>query len=166
MAKYQINISFRDEGNNTSDMTFNLDAANEAAADTRALALAGLLDDLSGAKVKSVSVVHLVDISAAGLKALPDAGADVERGQRLIFETPVAGVNPYVTIPGIRILYDFGAGEVRVVEADGTLNDSLTQWDDLFTELFSTGDYEDYRAADLTALLENYKVFKGRREGR
>lgn len=166
MAKYNISIGFRDEGNNGSDMLFTLDAANEAAADTRALALAGLIDDLSGAKIKSVQVTHIVDISGAGLKALPDAGADVERGQRLIFETPIAGVNPYVTIPGIRIVHDFGAGEVRVVEADGTLNDSLTQWDDLFTEIFTTGTYQDYRFADLTALLENYKVFKGRREGR
>lgn len=163
MAKYTIALNFIDEGANDSTALFYVDAASEAAAVTRATALADLLDQLSGAKIQSVGITHMPDISGWGLKALPDAGADVERGQRLVFSTAIAKVKPYATIPGIRIEYDFGAGAVRVVNPNGQLNDTLQQWDDLFTELF-TNDYEEYRGQDLATLLKNYKVFRGRPE--
>lgn len=166
MAKYIIALNFIDEGANTSTELFYVDAASEAAATTRANVLADLIDQLSGAKIQSVNITLAVDISGWGLKALPDAGADVERGQRVVFATANAKVKPYTTIPGIRIEHDYGAGNVRVVDPNGQLNENLTQWDDLFTELFVTGDYEEYRGLDLVSLLKNYKVFRGRPETR
>lgn len=154
MPLYQINITFRDEDNDSAAMQWNVNAADETAAVARANALAALLDALSGAAITGLAVSR--NLSLAGLQATPTAGIDIETGLRLIFGTDFAGVNPYVTIPGVL---------PSMVIPPGVLDPAQTAWDDLFTELFTTGDYEDYRGADLTVLRDNYEVFNGKRRG-
>lgn len=154
MPLYSINMTFRDEDNDSAAMQWHVNAVDEAAAIARANALAALIDALSGAAITGLSVSQ--NLALTGLQSSPTAGIDVEKGLRLIFGTDFAGVNPFVTIPGIL---------PAVVIPPGVLDPALTAWDDLFTEIFTTGDYEDYRGADLTSLRDNYEVFNGKRRG-
>lgn len=154
MPLYGINITFRDEDNDSASMQFFVNAADEAAATTRANALAGLLDALSGAAITALSINR--NLALTGLQSTPTAGVDIEKGLRLIFGTDFAGVNPYVTIPGVLD---------SLIIPPGVLDPNATAWDDLFTEIFTTGDYEDYRGADLLTLRDNYEVFNGKRRG-
>lgn len=165
MPLYEISFVFRDEGNDSASTQFYVNAADEAAAVTRAETLAALLDELTAVIISSVKVSRNLSPSVIGLKTTPTPDYDVEKGQRLIFGTDFTGVNPYVTIPAIK----FENGDVppkRLVSADGKLNDTASQWDDLFTEIFTTGDYEDFRGADITTLRDNYEVHEGKARGR
>ena len=155
MALYQINMTLRDEDNDSAALQFHVNAADEAAAVTRANALAGLIDDLTGCAITALAVSR--NLSLTGLQSTPTADIDVEHGLRLIFATDFSGVNPVITIPGIL---------PSLVLPGGRLDDSATAWDDFFTEIFTTGDYEDYRGADLQSLRDNYEVFNGKRRGR
>ncbi len=161
MALYQINMTIRDEDNDSATVQFSVNAADEAAAVTRANAIAGLLDDLTGGVITNLAVSRNLD--RAGLKITPVAGIDIERGLRLIFGTSFTGVNPIVTVPGIRHMNE--AGTTELVKAGGKLNDEAAEWDALFEEIFVTGDYEDYRGADLLVLRDNYEVHNGKKRG-
>lgn len=154
MPLYQINITFRDEDNDSAAMQLHVNALDEAAAVIRANAVAALIDALSGAQISGLAVSR--NLSLAGYQAAPTPDIDIEKGLRLIFGTDFAGVNPYVTIPGVL---------PSVIIPPGQLDPAVTAWDDLFTELFVTGDYEDYRGADLLTLRDNYEVFNGKRRG-
>lgn len=155
MAQYTIGVTFRDEDNKSSSMAFNVDALNEAAAIVRANALAGLLDALSGAAITALGIT--LNLALTGLQAVPTADIDVPKGLRLIFGTDFGQVNPYVTIPGVL---------PGIIIPPGVLDPAEVAWDNLFTELFVTGDYQDYRGADLLTLRDNYEVFNGKRRKR
>lgn len=154
MALYQINMTLRDEDNDSASMQFNVNAADEVAAVARANALATLIDALSGAAITGLAVSR--NLSLAGLQATPTADIDIEKGLRLVFATDFAGVNPYVTIPGIL---------PSMVIPPGVLDDSQTAWDDFFTEIFTTGDYQDYRGAGIVSLRTNYETHNGKKRG-
>lgn len=154
MPLYQINMTFRDEDNDSASMQWNVNAVDEAAAITRANALAALLDALTGAAITAMSIN--LNLSLAGLQSIPTPNVDIEKGLRLIFGTDFSGVNPYVTIPGVLD---------ALIIPPGVLDPNNAAWDNLFTEIFVTGDYEDYRGADLLTLRDNYEVFNGKRRG-
>lgn len=154
MAQYGITITFRDEDNDSATMQMYVDAVDEAAAAARANTIAAYLDVLSGAAITALQVSR--NLSIATFQSVPTAGVDIEKGLRLIFGTDFVGVNPYVTIPGILS---------SMVIPPGVLDPALAAWDDLFTEIFVTGDWQDYRGADLLVLRDNYEVFNGKRRG-
>src|SRR5688572_6329454 len=155
MALYGNVVGFRYDENKSATMEFHVNVADEAAAIVRANALAPLLDALSGAAITSLSISR--NLSLAGLQAAPTADIDVPKGLRLVFGTDFSGVNPYVTVPGVL---------PSVIIPPGVLDPAAAAWDDLFTELFVTGDYEDFRGADLLTLRDNYEVFNGKRRKR
>lgn len=159
MPLYGISIGFRDEDNDTATMQWYVNAVDEAAAIARANALAALLDDISGGAVTTLQITQ--NLPLTGLRATPVAGVDIEKGIRLIFGTDFSGVNPFVTVPGVMLQ----GATLPLIIPPGVLNPDAPEWDALFTEVFVTGDYEDYRGADLLNLRDNYETFNGKRRG-
>lgn len=152
MANYAFTASWLDEDGDTSVMSGHLVAATEAAALTALQTMLTNADGLSLAKLVSVNLVLDVNISAWTLKAAPAADSDVEIGGRFVF-TAVGGFRTTLTIPGFdKNTYSAVGGQIPNVAPVSTFVSAVTVND------FSSSHYED-----ITALLEAYETFNGKR---
>lgn len=85
MALYRVSYSIWDEGADSSSVELHLNAANEAAALTRAEALGEAIDAVITGEIQKVEIAQIVDTSAWTLKSAAAAGSEIRHGAEFSF---------------------------------------------------------------------------------
>lgn len=153
MANYVATATWQDADADTTVQTFELVAADEAAALTALQNMIEAQDTLNEVLLIDLRLNQIVDFSGYVLKAVPVANSDVEIGGRFQFRT--ATVPRYykeVTVPGFRKNTYVQNKNIILTNADvlaftGVING----------QGFTTNHYED-----LVATVKGYEVFNGK----
>lgn len=126
-----------------------------------ATALAGFVNNVITGQIVAVNACLAVTPPAG---VAPAPGVDVEEGARFIFDTPITGVTPYITIPTFDESFIL-PNSIDVDLSDPTiiaLTDALTAGVTAATS-GNTVQFEDYRGADFVLVRRAYETFAGKR---